>query len=345
MHATASPLLSPATRSARPFVVGHRGAPSFRPEHTRASYELAIDQGVDLIEPDVVLSRDGALVVRHETELSLSTDVAGRPEFADRRTTRTFGATRRTGWFTEDFTLAELRTLRAVERFSQLRPLNTAYDGQDGILTLAEVVEIARRRSTPERPVRVLVELKKPIWWAEQGLPMVELVVAELRRLGADGSDGSVLLQSFDAPAVRRLRELLGDDGPRLIQLIAAAEGHDSLVTPAGLREVSTYAQGIGPNRHRILLRDANDVLTGVSDLVHRAHEVGLAVVPWALRGENAFLPQHLRRGSDPAGIGDAEGEARLLLALGVDGLITDCPEVALRVREELTGPGRGTLF
>ena len=336
MHATASPLLAPATRSTRPLVVGHRGAASYRPELTRSSFELAIDLGADLIEPDVVLSADGALVVRHENELSLSTDVADRPEFAARRTTRSFGTTVRTGWFTEDFTLDELRTLRAVERFPHLRPLNTAYDGQEGILTLGEVVEIARRRSTFGRPVRVLVELKKPTWWAEQGLPMAEIVVAELRRLGADRADGSVLLQSFDAPAVRRLRELLGDDGPRMIQLIAAAEFHDALVTPAGLREVSTYAQGIGPSRHRILLRDANDVLTGVSDLVHRAHQVGLAVVPWALRGENAFLPQHLRRGEDPAGIGDADGEARLLLALGVDGLITDCPDVAARVREEL---------
>ena len=336
MHATASPLLPPATRSAHPLVVGHRGAPSYRPELTSSSFELAIDLGADLVEPDVVLSADGALVARHETELSLSTDVADRPEFADRRTTREFGTTERTGWFTEDFTLEELRTLRAVERFPHLRPLNSAYDGQDGILTLAEVVEIARRRSTPERPVRVLAELKKPTWWAEHGFPMVDLVVAELRRLGADRADGSVLLQSFDAPALRRLRELLGDEGPRMLQLVHAAPADDVLVTPAGLREVSTYAQGIGPSRHRILLRDPIDVLTGVSDLVHRAHQAGLAVVPWALRGENAFLPQHLRRGSNPAAVGDADGEARLLLALGVDGLITDCPDVAVRVRSEL---------
>src|SRR5215207_8964149 len=164
MHATASPLLVPPTRSARPLVIGHRGASSYRPEHTRSAYELAIDQGADLVEPDVVLSRDGALVVRHENELSRSTDVATRPEFADRRTTRDFGTTRRTGWFTEDFTLAELRTLGAVERMADLRPMNTAYDTREGILTLAEVVEIARRRSTRARPVRVLVELKKPTW-------------------------------------------------------------------------------------------------------------------------------------------------------------------------------------
>ena len=336
MHAIAAPLLPPATRSARPVVVGHRGAASYRPELTGSSFELAIDLGVDLIEPDVVLSADGALVARHETELSLSTDVAVRPEFAGRRTTRAFGTTVRTGWFTEDFTLDELRTLRAVERFPHLRPRNAAYDGQEGVLTLAEVVGIARRRSTPERPVRVLAELKKPTWWAEQGLPMLDLVADELRRLGADRADGTVLLQSFDAPALRGLRALLGDDGPQMLQLVDAVPAHDALVTPSGLREVSTYAQGISPSRHRILLRDGSDVLTGVSELVSRAQEAGLAVLPWALRGENAFLPQHLRRGSDPAAIGDADGEARLLLALGVDGLITDCPDVAVRVREEL---------
>jgi glycerophosphoryl diester phosphodiesterase len=335
MHATASPLLPPATRSTRPLVVAHRGAASYRPEHTASGYELAVDLGADLIEPDVVLSADGALVVRHESELSRSTDVASRPEFAHRHTTRAFGATVRRGWFTEDFTLEELRTLRATERMTALRPTNTAYDGREGILTLAEVVEIARRRSTPDRQVRVLAELKKPTWWAEHGLPMAELVVAELRRLGGHTADGPVLLQTFDAPALRHLRELLGDDGPRMLQLVDACSEDDALVTPAGLREVSTYAQGIAPSRHRILLRDG-DVLAGVSDLVARAHGAGLAVLPWTLRGENAFLPRHLRRGTDPAGIGDAAGEARLLLALGVDGLIADCPDVAVRVREEL---------
>ncbi len=337
MHATVSPLLPSAIRSSRPLVVGHRGAASYRPEHTAASYELAIDLGADLIEPDIVLTADGALVSRHENELSRSTDVASRPEFADRRSERSFGDTQRTGWFTEDFTLAELRTLRAVERMPEVRPLNTAYDGRQGILTLAEVVEIARRRSTPERPVRVLAELKKPSWWEQRGLPMVDLVAAELRRLGADRADGTVLLQSFDAPALRRLREALGDGGPRMLQLIEPVPDDEPLLTPAGLREVSTYAQGIAPSRHRILLRDASgESLTGVSDLVARAHQAGLAVVPWTLRGENCYLPQHLRRGTDPGAPGDAAGEARLLLALGVDGLITDCPDVAVRVRSEL---------
>jgi glycerophosphoryl diester phosphodiesterase len=337
MHATAAPAALAPTRPARPVVVGHRGAPAYRPEHTAASFELAVDLGADLIEPDVVVSRDGALVVRHENELSHSTDVADRPEFAGRRTTRVVDGRERTGWFTEDFTLAELRTLRAVERMPALRPLNTTYDGRAGILTLAEVVAIARRRSTADRQVRVLAELKKPSWFDhEAGVPMTELVAAELRRLGAAGPDGTVVVQSFDAAALRELRADLGHRGPTMLQLVDDAGEDDHLVTPAGLREVSTYAQGIAPSRHRILLRDASQAMTGVSDLIAQAHRAGLLVVPWTLRPENAFLPRHLRRGEAPSGTGDMRTEARLLLALGVDGLITDAPEIAVAARQEL---------
>ena len=336
MHATESPVLPPATRLPAPVVVGHRGACAYRPEHTTASYELAIDLGADLIEPDVVVSRDGALVVRHENELSHATDVADRPEFADRRTTKDVAGHTCTGWFAEDFTLAELRTLRAVERLPELRPLNTSYDGEFGILTLAEVVEIAREHSTADRPVRVLAELKQPEWSAAEGRPMTELVAAELRRLGADTPDGTVVVQTFDAAALRALRADLGDRSPTMIQLVNDLPVHDALLSPAGLREISTYAQGIAPSRHRILLRDEQQNLTGISGLVHDAHAAGLQVVPWTLRGENAFLPRHLRRGADPAALGDADGEARLLLALGVDGLITDHPDIAVRAREEL---------
>ena len=336
MHATVSQAISPVTSLPRPVIVGHRGAPAYRPEHTVASYELAIDLGADLIEPDVVVSRDGVLIARHENELSRSTDVARHPEFADRCATREVDGKVRTGWFTEDFTLAELRTLRAVERMPALRPLNTPYDGQFGILTLAEVVDIARRRSTASRPVRVLAELKKPGWTAEHGLPMAELVAEELRRIGAASADGSVVLQSFDAPALRQLRSDLGDDGPVMLQLVDDDPEDDVLVTPSGLREVSTYAQGVAPSRHRILLRDADDVLTGVSDLVARSHAAGLAVVPWALRAENTFLPRQLRRGADLALHGDALAEARILLEAGVDGLITDHPEIAVRAQQQL---------
>lgn len=325
-------------RQARsPLVIGHRGAPSYRPEHTVASYELAIDLGADLVEPDLVVTRDGALVARHENELSRSTDIASRPEFADRRRTQEVDGEEVTGWFTEDLTLAEVRTLRAVERTPAMRPLNTAYDGRYGVLTLAEVVEITQRRSTPERPVRVQAELKYPAWFAAQGLPMTELVAAELRRLDAARPDGPVVVMAFEQSALRALRADLGTGGPRLVQLIEEEGVQDALVTPSGLREISTYADGIAPHKGRILLHDAAGGLVGVSDLVSQAHRAGLTVEPWTLRPENVFLPSHLRRGSDPSGLGDAQTEARLLFALGVDGVIADAPETAYRARAELS--------
>ena len=236
MHATESLAMLPVTRLPRPVVIGHRGAPAYRPEHTAASFELAIDMGADLIEPDVVVSRDGVLVVRHESELSLSTDVAEREAFADRRTTRTVKGKEVTGWFTEDFTLAELRTLRAVERMPTLRPLNTAYDGRFGILTLAEVVQLARRRSTPTRRIEVLVELKAVTWPDGSGPTLAALAADELRRLGVAHATSPVLVQSFDAGLLRELRARLGETGPRLIQLVDDGAEGDRMV---GLRRAA----------------------------------------------------------------------------------------------------------
>ena len=336
MRATASPALVPSTRPSLPVVIGHRGAPAYRPEHTTASYELAIALGAGFIEPDVVISRDGVLVVRHENELSLSTDVATRSEFADRRTTKLVGDAVSTGWFAEDFTYAELCTLRAVERMPELRPLNSAYDGQFGILTLAEVIDLARTASTPEREIKVLAELKRPCGASDSDLPMAELVSEELRRLDATDAHGSVLLQSFDPQVLRDVRGSLGDDGPQMVQLIDDFTAGDAMVTPAGLREISTYAQGIAPSCDRVLLGDDGLPVTGHSDLVDEAHRAALSVFCWTLRTENAFLPQHLRVGDAPGALGDGLGEARELLALGVDGLITDSPDHAVRAVAEL---------
>jgi glycerophosphoryl diester phosphodiesterase len=333
MRATESLAVRPASRLPRPVVIGHRGAPAYRPEHTVAGYELAIDLGAELIEPDVVVSRDGALVVRHESELSWSTDVGSRSEFADRRTTRAIEHTSCTGWFAEDFTLAELRTLRAVERMPEIRPLSAAYDGRFGILTLEEVIDLARTRSTAEREIRVLAELKHPGWSAEQGLPMAELVADELLRLGAADAHGPVLLQSFDPTVLRDLRTRLGERGPEMVQLINGSAEGDRMVTPAGLREISTYAQAVAPSVERVL--GAADAARGSSALVTEAHRAALAVFTWTLRAENAFLPEHLRRGDVPEALGDAIGAARQLLSLGVDGLITDSPDhAALAVAE-----------
>jgi glycerophosphoryl diester phosphodiesterase len=332
MRATESPAFRPETRFAQPVVIGHRGAPAYRPEHTAASYQLAIDLGAELIEPDVVVSRDGVLVVRHESELSLTTDVAGRADFADLRTTKEVGGKVCTGWFAEDFTLAELRTLRAVERMPELRPMNTAYDGHFGILTLAEVVSLARSRSTDDRPIRVLAELKHADWTTEQGLPMAELVTAELCRLDAARADGPVVVQAFDPAVLRDVRALLGDDGPQMVQLVDDDAVGDRMVSRAGLREISTYAQGIGPSRERILGTKGRRS----SNLVVEAHRAALSVFCWTLRAENAFLPEHLRVGTAPHGLGDALADARRLLDLGVDGLITDAPDYAVRAIAEL---------
>jgi glycerophosphoryl diester phosphodiesterase len=335
MRAIESPAVRPLTRLPRPVVIGHRGAPAYRPEHTAAGFALAIDMGAEIIEPDIVVSRDGALVVRHESELSLSTDVARRPEFAARRTSKLVDGEPCTGWFAEDFTLAELRTLRATERMPELRPLNAAHDGRFGILTLADVVGLARARSTAERQIRVLAELKHPGWSTEHGLPMAELVARELHRLGATHASGPVMLQSFEPSVLRDLRARLGDDGPQMVQLVDDLPEGDLMVTPSGLREISTYAQAIGPSVERILA----SVGGRRSPLVDEAHRAALTVFCWTLRAENFFLPAHLRTGEAPAALGDALGLARELLALGLDGLISDSPDHAVQAVAELGTP------
>ncbi len=333
MHASAAEGLPLPVGPARPLVVGHRGAPAYRPEHTRESYELAIDLGADMIEPDVLVSRDGALVVRHESALSLTTDVARRPEFAGRRRLGRLDGRSVLDWFVDDFDLAELRTLRAVERMPGLRPLNTAYDGRSGILTLAEVIDLARVRSGPERAVGVLVELAPGL--TGRGTEVAALVAAELRRLGLARAGGPVVLQSFEPAALRVLRADLGDDGPALVQLVDDFPSFDAMTTPAGLREVSTYAQAVGPSRDRVLLRDeAGRVRAG--DLVEQAHAAALGVHVWRLNPENALLLPPFRLGRNPVAHGDAAAEVRALIDLGVDGLITDAPEIAVRVRDEV---------
>lgn len=336
MRATESLAMPPVTRLPRPAVIGHRGAPAYRPEHTAASFELAIDQGADLIEPDVVVTREGVLVVRHESDLALSTDVAEHAEFADRVTTREVKGVPVTSWFTEDFTLAELRTLRAVERIPTLRPLNTAYDGHYGILTLAEVIELARRRSTPGHQVQVLVELKNVVWSEGSGPSLAALAADELRRLGVAHAASPVLVQSFDTGLLRELRERLGEHGPRLIQLVSDQPVGDRMVTRAGLREISTYAQGIGPSRKRIL-ESCGRRTNGSCPLVAEAHRAALSVFVWTLRAENAFLPEHLRRGDEPGAAGDSIAQAQELLALGLDGLITDNPDHAVAALQSRT--------
>lgn len=326
-----------------PLVIAHRGASGHRPEHTLEAYRLAIELGADYIEPDLVITRDGVLVARHENELSDTTDVAARPEFAARRTKKRIDGAEVTGWFSEDFTLAELKTLRARERLPELRPGNTAWDGRFTVPTFEEVLDLAAAESRRlGRTIGVYPETKHPSYFRALGLPLEEPLVAALAARGFTGPDAPVFIQSFEVGNLRRLRGLTG---VRLIQLVAprgappdlAAAGdprtYADLVTPAGLREVAGYAAGLGVHKDLVLPHDAGRQLQAATSLVADAHATGLPVHVWTFRDENAFLPADFQ--DNPA------GELRAFLALGVDGVFTDFPGTAVQVVNETTAAGR----
>ncbi|MGN5375903.1 glycerophosphodiester phosphodiesterase [Sphingomonas hankookensis] len=313
-----------------PIVIAHRGASGSRPEHTLAAYALAIEQGADFIEPDLVLTRDDVFVVRHENEISGTTDVAAHPEFAARRTTKTIDGRQVTGWFTEDFTLAELRTLRAKERLPQLRPANTAYDGQQPIPTLAEVIALARRATAETgRTIGIYPETKHPTYFASIGQPMEARLVAELREAGWDDAAAPVFIQSFEVNNLKALKKLTGI---RLIQLMDgqggpadhAVDSYATMATPDGLTAVARYAWGIGPNK----------AMVGADKpLVRAAHAAGLRVHPWTYRAENAFLPEAYRVAGGPQVHGRMGQEIADAVAAGVDGFFTDFPLIGMRIR------------
>ena len=312
----------------RPLVIAHRGASGERPEHTLAAYELAIDQGADVIEPDLVPTRDGVLVARHENEIGGTTDVADRPEFAGRRATRTIDGQAVTGWFTEDFTLAELKTLRARERIPALRLANVAHDRRWDVPTLAEVIALVRRRG-----VAIYPETKHPTYFASVGLPTDAPLVAELHAAGWRDAAAPVFVQSFE---VANLRRLAGMTKLRLIQLIdasgapadGAAASYAAMTTPAGLAEVARYAWGIGPAKALLSAKEHGRAL------VRDAHAAGLRVHPWTFRAENQFLAPPFRRGDHPATHGDLHGEIAAALRLGIDGFFTDYPLIGVEARD-----------
>lgn len=317
-----------------PIVIAHRGASGERPEHTIASYDLAIAQGADFIEPDLVLTKDNVFVARHENDITGTTDVADHPEFAARKTTRTIDGQSHTGWFTEDFTLAELKTLRAKERLSQLRPGNAAYDGQFAIPTLAEIIDLAKRRSKETgRAIGIYPETKHPSYFASIGLPMERHLVAELHAAGWDSADAPVFIQSFEVDNLKLLHTLTK---VRLIQLVAAtgapadgaAPSYAAMMTPAGLRAVAAYAWGIGPDK------DMVDQGGAAGSLVADAHAAGLRVHVWTFRAENFFLSPSLRRGDDPTAHGEVAVAIRHQLALGIDGFFTDFPLIGVQARD-----------
>jgi glycerophosphoryl diester phosphodiesterase len=333
----------------RALVIGHRGASGHRPEHTLASYELAARMGADYIEPDVVCTRDGHLVCRHEPEIGGTTDVAARPEFASRRATRQLDGRTVTGWFVEDFTLAELRTLRAVERLPVVRPDNTLFDGCFAVPTLQEVLDLRRHLSRVlGRTIGVYPETKHPTYFRRAGLPLEERLLDLLRDNDLNHPGAPVFVQSFETTNLRRLRA--AGLRTRVVQLVEATgapydlvttgdrRSYADLLTPAGLSAVANYADAVGPDKELVIPVRAGR-LGAATSLVADAHAAGLLVHAFTFRAENAFLPAGLRRGGDPTVFGEALTEQAAFLAAGVDGLFTDQPDVTVLARSLARAP------
>jgi glycerophosphoryl diester phosphodiesterase len=303
-----------------PRVIAHRGASGERPEHTLAAYELAIDQGADYIEPDLVSTRDGVLVARHDAELSLTTDVAQRPAFAARRRTQPIDGKPVTGWFVEDFTWDELQTLRARERWPQWRPASAQFDGEFGIPSLTQVIDLLRvkERATGRR-IGLYPETKHAAHFRALGLALEEPLVRALHEAGWRIAADAVFLQSFEPDSVRRLAALTA---LRRVQLV----GERASVDGAALRAIASYAQGLGAAKALVIPRGSDGALASPTALVARAHDAGLAVHAWTFRREPNFLP---------AGI-DADEELRRFMATGLDGVFADQPGAAVALRDRV---------
>ncbi|WP_306397048.1 glycerophosphodiester phosphodiesterase [Telluria beijingensis] len=324
---------------ASPSVIAHRGASALRPEHTLAAYRKAIEDGADSIEPDLVATRDGVLVARHENEISGTTNVADLARFADRKTSKTIDGVAVIGWFTGDFTLAELRQLRARERIPANRPANAAHDGKYAIPTLQEIVDLVDSEGRARnKTIGLVPELKHPSYFKSIGLALEPRLVEVLAANGYRGRDAAVFIQSFEVGNLKELRALAGY---RLVQLVsmpseapydalAAGSGltYADMITPHGLREIARYADVVAPYKTIVIPRDAAGELGSPTRFVHDARAAGLAVHVWTMRPENPFLPPALRAApaDSPSQRGDAAGEIRAYLEAGVDAIFTDDP-------------------
>lgn len=332
----------------KPLVIAHRGASGYRPEHTLAAYELAIDLGADFIEPDIVPTKDGALIARHENNITGTTDVANHKEFAARKSKKTIDGNQEEGWFTEDFTLSELKTLRAKERMPQLRQHNTIYDGRYQIPTFQEVIDLVKRKEKQlNRRIGIYPEVKHPSYFESISLSTENKIIDTLEKNGYVDHTEPVFIQCFEPSTLEKLKT---KTKLRLIQLIdESGQPYDwtsrkdkrtcsDMVTPEGLSEIAKYADGIGPNKNLIFPRAKDGTIGKPSKLVENAHKAGLQVHPWTFRNENNFLPRNLRSGNQKstesaALYGDALSEYKIFYEAGVDGVFSESPDTALEAR------------
>lgn len=327
------------TNARIPLVIAHRGASGERPEHTEMAYSLAVAQGADFVEPDLVLTRDGHFVCRHENEIGGTTDVAARPEFAARKTTKVIDGETITGWFTEDFTLAELKTLRCRERLPGLRPANTAFDGRATIPTWEEL--LALRRSWG-REVGLYPELKHPRHFESLGLKMEDRFAARLKDAGFDRRSAPVFVQCFEVGPLKTLRGLVKTP---LVQLISDTGGpadrpddtYAEMTGASGLKAIAAYADGAGPHSRHVVPTDGQTLLPA-TDFVRDARAAGLKVHPWTVRRENAFLPTALRSSATLSERGDVAPLFAALFKAGADGVFTDNPAEGVKARNMFIG-------
>ena len=312
-------------------VIAHRGASGYRPEHTRSAYELAFTLGADAVEPDIVATKDGVLVLRHENEISGTTNVAQHPEFASRRTTKHIDGAKLTGWFTEDFTWAELRTLRAIERLPQVRQAGSSFDGTERILRLSELVTIIDRASKAQGRTLVMVaEIKHATYFESIGLPLDRLFAEEIRDWA---TEENLVVECFEQTVLEKIRDR-GIPG-RIVFLVEAAGAPADLVardgkkarsyadhlTDAGLARLATEVDGVSVDKRLILADPA---------FVDRAHAAGLIVYTWTLRPENKFLSKPFRVGVPAADWGNWRGEFARIIDTGLDGVFADHPDLAI---------------
>jgi glycerophosphoryl diester phosphodiesterase len=330
--------MSVAISTTSPIIIAHRGASGYRPEHTLAAYELAIVLGADYIEPDLVSTKDGVLIARHENEISETTDVARHVEFAHRQTTKIIDGESKAGWFTENFTLAELKTLRAKERIGQLRSQNTAYDGLFEIPTLQEIIDLVKRKSAEiNRAIGIYPETKHPTYFKSIGLALEPFLLATLTANGYEGANAPILIQSFEVSNLQDLStktdlplvQLLNNSGkPNDFVVSGDERTYADLVTASGLREIAKYAQAVGVHKNLLIPRDSSGKLQSPTSLVTDAHTAGLLVHTWTFRNEDCFLPLDFQ--------GNPQGEYELFFSLGVDGVFSDYPDTASAVKENL---------